>query len=156
MFHACNMHEKCPKFLHVSCMKHETCMYSRYHTMHGTCMFHAHGWKITLVGSRFTHASESRYAPIEDEALAVADALDKARHFVLGCRNLTIAVDHEPLLKIFGDRSLDHISNARCAWKRHPRSTWSSTPTKAYLDTQGCRTGWLQPQESFNELWKTC
>ena len=52
------------------------------------------GWKITLVGSRFTHAAESRYAPIKGEALAVADALDKARHFVLGCKNLTVAVDH--------------------------------------------------------------
>ena len=72
-----------------------------------------HGWKITLVGSRFTHAAESRYAPIEGEALAVVDALDKARHFVLGCNNLTIAVDHRPLLKIFGDRSLDHICNTR-------------------------------------------
>ena len=72
-----------------------------------------HGWKITLMGSRFTHAAESRYAPIEGEALAVADALDKARHFVLGCKNLTIAVDHRPLLKIFGDRSLDHIYNTR-------------------------------------------
>ena len=41
------------------------------------------GWKITLVGSRFTHPAESRYVPIEGEALAVADALDKARHFVL-------------------------------------------------------------------------
>ena len=71
------------------------------------------GWKITLVGSRFTHPAESRYAPIEGEALAVADTLDKARHFVLGCRNLTIAVDHKPLLKIFGDRSLEHISNTR-------------------------------------------
>ena len=31
----------------------------------------------------------------------MADALNKARHFVLGCSNLTIiAVDHQPLLKI--------------------------------------------------------
>ena len=65
------------------------------------------------MGSRFTHPAESRYAPIKGEALAVADALDKARHFVLGCRNLTIAVDHRPLLKIFGDRSLDHSCNTR-------------------------------------------
>ena len=43
----------------------------------------------------------------------MADALDKARHFVLGCSNLVIAVDHKPLLKIFGDRSLDQISNPR-------------------------------------------
>ena len=34
------------------------------------------GWKTTLVGSPFTHAAESRYAPVEGEALAVADALD--------------------------------------------------------------------------------
>ena len=32
---------------------------------------------------------------------------------MLGCTNLIIAVDHKPLLKIFGDRSLDEISNAR-------------------------------------------
>ena len=43
----------------------------------------------------------------------MADALDKARHFVLGCNNLVIAVDHKPLLKVFGDRSLDQISNPR-------------------------------------------
>ena len=71
------------------------------------------GWKITLVGSRFTHGAESRYAPVEGEALAVVDALDKARYFVLGCEELIIAVDHKPLLKIFGDRSLDQLSNAR-------------------------------------------
>ena len=68
---------------------------------------------MTLVGSRFTHAAESRYAPIEGEALAVADALDKARYFVLGCEDLIIAVDHKPLLKIFGDRSLQDIPNSR-------------------------------------------
>ncbi|XP_060605955.1 uncharacterized protein LOC132758355 [Ruditapes philippinarum] len=71
------------------------------------------GWKVTLVGSRFTHAAESRYAPVEGEALAVVDALDKARYFVLGCDALVIAVDHKPLLKIFGDRSLEDISNSR-------------------------------------------
>ena len=71
------------------------------------------GWKVTLVGSRFTHSAESRYAPIEGEALAVADALDKARYFVLGCRDLTVAVDHKPLLKVFGDRAIDQIGNTR-------------------------------------------
>ncbi|GFS27731.1 enzymatic polyprotein [Elysia marginata] len=71
------------------------------------------GWKITLVGSRFTHAAESRYAPVEGEALAVADALNKARYFALGCKDLTIAVDHKPLIKLFGDRSLADIPNPR-------------------------------------------
>ena len=71
------------------------------------------GWKIALVGSRFTSATESRYAPIEGEALAVADALKKARHFVLGCSDLIIATDHKPLLKVFNNRSLEDISNTR-------------------------------------------
>lgn len=59
------------------------------------------------------HAAESRYAPVEGKALAVVDALDKARFFTLGCEDLIIAVDHKPLLKLFGDRSLEEISNAR-------------------------------------------
>lgn len=71
------------------------------------------GWKVALVGSRFTTGAESRYAPVEGEALAVVDALDKARHFTLGCSDLILAVDHKPLLKVFGDRCLDDIPNPR-------------------------------------------
>ena len=71
------------------------------------------GWKTVLVGSRFTSSAESRYAPIEGEALAVVYALDKARHFIIGCPNLSIAVDHKPLLKVFGDQHLDNIPNPR-------------------------------------------
>ena len=71
------------------------------------------GWRTTLVGSRFTHTNEANYAPIEGEALAVVDALEKARFFVLGCENLIVAVDHKPLLKIFSDRSLNDIGNPR-------------------------------------------
>ena len=52
------------------------------------------GWKITLVGSRFTHAAESRYASIERRSTGSCRCPRKARHFVLGCKNLTIAVDH--------------------------------------------------------------
>ena len=115
------------------------------------------GWKITLVGSRFTSGAESRYAPVEGEALAVADSLDKARFFVLGCKDLILAVDHKPLLKVLGDRSLDEVSNSRLrnlkertlryrfrivhipgikhkaadAISRHP--TGSSTPSSLFL-----------------------
>ena len=71
------------------------------------------GWKVTLVGSRFTSAAESRYAPVEGEALAVTYALEKARHFVLGCEDLIVAVDHKPLIKIFTDRNLEDLPNSR-------------------------------------------
>jgi len=76
------------------------------------------GWKVTIVGSRFTHAAESRYAPVEREALTVTDALHKPKFFVLSCSNLIIAVDHEPLLKVFSQRSLEEILNTRlCSLK---------------------------------------
>ena len=62
------------------------------------------GWKVSMVGSRFTQQSESNYAPIEGEALVVVHALDKARFFVLGCSDLTVVVGHKPLLGVFTDR----------------------------------------------------
>ena len=79
------------------------------------------GWKTTLIGSRFTNKAEANYAPIEGEALAVADSLEKARFFVLGCNDLTIAVDHKPLLNVFNDRSLDKIPNSRL---RNLKQAW--------------------------------
>ena len=54
--------------------------------LHPTCC--KEGWKLVFVGSRFTSESERNYAPIEGETLAVSDALNKCRMFVLGCPNL--------------------------------------------------------------------
>jgi hypothetical protein len=71
------------------------------------------GWELTYAGSRFTTPAESRYHPVEGEALGAAWALHKTRHFTLGCRNLILAVDHKPLLKILGDRELADIENPR-------------------------------------------
>lgn len=51
----------------------------------------------------FYSDADSKYDPAEGEALAVVDVLDKARYFVLRCEELIIAVDHKPLLKIFGE-----------------------------------------------------
>ena len=45
--------------------------------------------------------------------MAVSDALFKARHFVLGCPNLIVAVDHKPLLGLLNDKSLADIDNPR-------------------------------------------
>ena len=40
-------------------------------------------------------SAESRYSPVEGECLAVADALHRSKHFVLGCSNLLIATHPE-------------------------------------------------------------
>ena len=71
------------------------------------------GWELTYAGSRFTTSAESRYHPVEGEALSSAWALHKTRHFTLGCKALVLAVDHKPLLKILGDRELGEIDNPR-------------------------------------------
>ena len=71
------------------------------------------GWKLVFAGSRFTSGAESRYAPVEGEALAAAFGLNKARHFTLGCLDLILAVDHKPLLCLLGDKNLEDIENPR-------------------------------------------
>ena len=43
----------------------------------------------------------------------MAWALEKSKHFTLGCPNLWVAVDHQPLLKVLGDRHLEDIPNPR-------------------------------------------
>ena len=73
----------------------------------------ANGWRVTLAGSRFLSSAEQRYAPIEGEALAVAWGLEQTKYFTQGCDNLVVVTDHKPLTKIFGDRTLDEISNTR-------------------------------------------
>ena len=71
------------------------------------------GWRLVLAGGRFTKPAESRYSPDEGELLAVADALHKTRHFVLGFDKLVVAVDHKPLLGLLNDKSLADIDNPR-------------------------------------------
>ena len=71
------------------------------------------GWRVALAGSRFLSPTEQHYAPIEGEALAITWGLEQTKYFTLGCGDLTIATDHKPLTKIFGDRTLDEIQNTR-------------------------------------------
>ena len=70
-------------------------------------------WKLVLAGSRFTKPAESRYAPVEGEALAVAYGLAQCRLFILGSPDLVVAVDHKPLIRILNDRALEDIENPR-------------------------------------------
>ena len=82
------------------------------------------GWQITLAGSRFTRGPETRYAPVEGEALAVAWSLEATRHYTLGNSKLLIATDHKPLLKILGDRKLEEIDNPRLLKLKEKTLRW--------------------------------
>ena len=66
---------------------------------------------MTLACSRFLSKEEKNYVAVEGEALAVVWALEQTRYFTMGCNDLLIVVDHKPLVKLFGDRRLDEISN---------------------------------------------
>ena len=71
------------------------------------------GWQVTLFASKYLSETESRYAPIEGEALALTFGLEKSKYFILGCPDLIVCVDHKPLLGLFSKRDLENIPNAR-------------------------------------------
>ena len=81
------------------------------------------GWRLVFAGSRVCTSAESRYAPIEGEASAIAWSLDKCRMFVLGCQDLIVTTDHEPLKGIFGDRDLSKVANPRL-FRLKERTLW--------------------------------
>lgn len=71
------------------------------------------GWVVCSVGSKFCQSAEARYSPTEGELLAVAEALEKTRYFTLGSPDLTLGVDHKPLLGILNDDDISKIKNPR-------------------------------------------
>ena len=72
------------------------------------------GWQTVYCGSKFCSPAESRYHPIEGEALAATYGLHKCKFFVLGLNNLILTIDHKPLIPIFGkDQQLEDIENPR-------------------------------------------
>jgi hypothetical protein len=85
------------------------------------------GWRITLAGSRFLHSSEQRYAPVEGEALAIAWSIEQTRYFTEGCNDLVVVTDHKPLVNIFGDRTLEEISNSRLFRLKQKTLPWHFT-----------------------------
>ena len=71
------------------------------------------GWKVTLAGSRFLNGAEKNYVAIEGESLAIAWSLEQTKYFTKGCKDLVVVTDHKPLVKVFGDRTLNEIQNTR-------------------------------------------
>ena len=71
------------------------------------------GWQTVYCGSKFNSAAQSKYPPIEGEAAALVLGLEKCSQFILGHPNLLVAVDHKPLIKIFGSSTMEDISNPR-------------------------------------------
>ena len=73
----------------------------------------AGGWKVCMMGSRFTSPAEQNYSPVEGELQAVVDGLHKSRYYSQGCEKLIVGVDHKPLLGIINGKRLEDIDNMR-------------------------------------------
>ena len=84
-------------------------------------------WKIILAGSRFTKDVESRYSPIEWADLALIYGLESCRMFILGCPDLLVTVDHQPLIKYFRNRSLKISKILACSLSRNVHWCTGST-----------------------------
>ena len=80
-----------------------------------------------MAGSRFLKPCEARYAAVEGEALAIQWALEQSKYFTLGCRDLVIVTDHKPLVKLFGNRTLDEIANPRLFRLKQKTLLWRFT-----------------------------
>lgn len=70
-------------------------------------------WKTVQAGSRFLTDTDSRYAVIELECLAVAWAVKKCNIFLSGLDHFTVVTDHNPLVPILNNHRLDEIENPR-------------------------------------------
>ena len=68
-------------------------------------------WALIQAGSKFLSDSESRYAIIELELLAVSWATIKCKLFLAGLPHFMIVTDHHPLIPILNNHRLDEIEN---------------------------------------------
>ena len=65
-------------------------------------------WQPVAFASRALSNTESRYAQIEKEALALVYACEKFSDYVLG-KNILLETDHKPLVPLLGNKSLDAL-----------------------------------------------
>ncbi|XP_064083925.1 uncharacterized protein K02A2.6-like [Macrobrachium nipponense] len=76
--------------------------------------------RLVQCGSRFLTDTETRYANIELELLAVTWAVAKCRLYLSGLQHFTLMTDHRPLIPILNHYTLDAIENPRLKMKVAP------------------------------------
>ena len=84
-----------------------------------------------------------RYVPIEGETAAIVWALEKCWIFVMGCLNLIVFTDDEPLKGLFGDRDLSKIPNARL-FRLKEKTLWYR------FAIQHCPGKWHKPSNAVS------
>jgi hypothetical protein len=80
---------------------------------------------LVLAGGTFCKPAEKNYTPIEGEATAIMKGLKDTKYYTLGCRDLYVATDNQPLLAILGDKSMADIDNKRLAKLKEKTMWWN-------------------------------
>ena len=89
-----------------------------------------HGdWKLIQCGSRFLSDTESRYATIEVELLALTWAAKKCSIYLKGMQHFEVLTDHRPLVPILNKKSLQDIENPRLQSLRELLTPYNFTAT---------------------------
>lgn len=70
-------------------------------------------WKLVDCGSRFLTETESRYATIELEMLAIVWSIKKCRRMLAGREHFEVLTDHKPLIPIVNSKGISDIENPR-------------------------------------------
>ena len=65
-------------------------------------------WRPVAYASRAMTETDTRYAQIEKEALAITWACEKFSTYILG-KHISIETDHKPLVPILGSKHLDNL-----------------------------------------------
>ena len=88
---------------------------------------HRDGWKLIKCGSRFLSETESRYAIIEQEMLAVTWATRKCQRFLRGAQHYDVIIDHRPLVPILNSKGINDIENPRLQRMKEKLSQYNFT-----------------------------
>ena len=70
-------------------------------------------WRLIQCGSRFLSDTETRYAVIELELLALVWACKKADVYLKGMQSFEVLLDHRPLIPVLNSKTLAEIENPR-------------------------------------------
>lgn len=86
-------------------------------------------WLLIDAGSRFILETESRYAMVELELLAVTWAVSKCQNYLFGLHHFNLWVDHQPLKSILDRQSLNCVENPRLQRLKARLAPYSFTTT---------------------------